>query len=644
MTNPDLRPGGLDRRLPSAVLGNGSLLATVSARGEVERLFWPHVDRGQHLGELRLGVFAEGRAVWLDEAQLAHEQEYLPDASVLETRVRGDGVDVSVQDFVLGNEPVLLRRIRGEGELRLLVHCRPDFDEARHGHAAYVDPRTGALVLYRRDRVLALGVSPAGEATCGRSRRDEDYSAWDDLQDGALVGHTVAHRATAGGLAATGSGEVTLACAFGSTPAEAISRMRAALERGFDDALAERIAHDAERIASAHPAEAAAAVYRRSLLVMDVLGDRQTGAVIAAPEMDPTFESCGGYGFVWGRDLAYTTLALLAAGRGTEAAAALRWLARVQAPEGLWLQRYCSDGLLGPSWGLHQIDETGAILFAYEAAYAELADHALDRELWPSARRAAEFLVSFLDPVSGLPLPSVDLWEQDDGEHSYSSAAVGAGLRAAARMARRHDPAVAWRYEQAAARVADAIERHLWSEEHGRYLRSRWVARGEGHAELPEQFARALPYPNRTAWGAIDRDERVDVSLLGLAWPFGVVDPASARMRATVAAIERELVTPSGGVRRYTGDQYAGGNAWVLATLWLGLHYRQIGDHERFGRCIEWAERVQTPLGLLPEQVAEDGSPAWVVPLGWSHAMLVLAARPELAAIAAPAQRSALVA
>jgi GH15 family glucan-1,4-alpha-glucosidase len=241
-------------------------------------------------------------------------------------------------------------------------------------------------------------------------------------------------------------------------------------------------------------------------------------------------------------------------------------------------------------------------------------------------------------------LPSVDLWEQDDGEHSYSAAAVSAGLRAAARMARRHDPAVAWRYEQAGVRVAAAIEHHLWSEEHGRYLRSRWVARGEGHAELPEQFGRRPPYPNRTAWGAIDRDERVDVSLLGLAWPFGVVDPASPRMRATVAAIERELLSASGGVRRYAGDQYAGGNAWVLATLWLGLHYRQVGDEAGFRRCVEWAERAQTPLGLLPEQVAEDGSPAWVVPLGWSHAMLVLAARPELAAIAARTEQTELVA
>ncbi len=182
-------------------------------------------------------------------------------------------------------------------------------------------------------------------------------------------------------------------------------------------------------------------------------------------------------------------------------------------------------------------------------------------------------------------------------------------------MARRHDPAVAWRYERIAATVADAIEQHLWSEEHGRYLRSRWVARKEGPAELPEQFARQLPYPNRSAWGAIDVDARVDVSLLGLAWPFGVVDPALTRMRATVAAIEHELRTANGGVRRYSGDEYAGGNTWVLATLWLGLYYRQVGDEAGFRRCVEWPSARRHRWRCSPSRslqtAARPGSSRW---------------------------------
>ena len=100
------------------------------------------------------------------------------------------------------------------------------------------------------------------------------------------------------------------------------------------------------------------------MLVLDQLTDRATGGIVAAPEMDGRFTESGGYGFVWPRDLSYVVLGLLAAGRAEQAAAALRWLVRVQAPEGLWLHRHWTTGELAPSWGHHQLDETGVVLFA----------------------------------------------------------------------------------------------------------------------------------------------------------------------------------------------------------------------------------------------------------------------------------------
>jgi glucoamylase len=93
---------------------------------------------------------------------------------------------------------------------------------------------------------------------------------------------------------------------------------------------------------------------------------------------------------------------------------------------------------------------------------------------------------------------------------------------------------------------------------------------------------------------------------------------------------------------RYEGDTYAGGNPWVLAALWLGLYRRQLGDAAGHRRAVEYARRVATPLGLLPEQVTDEGQPAWVVPLAWSHAMLVLASRPELEVVQ-PRERAAAV-
>jgi GH15 family glucan-1,4-alpha-glucosidase len=400
-----------------------------------------------------------------------------------------------------------------------------------------------------------------------------------------------------GAVAVRRNGRV-VACACGTSPEDAADRAERFLHVPFEDVVSARVDADKAVLAGAIPSK----LYRRSLLVFEVLADRATGAVIAAPELDPDGVHSGGYGFVWARDLAYLTLAFLATGRVELAERALRWLPTAQDPCGVWLQRHWTDGTVAPSWCAHQLDETATVLFAYEAAWRGLRDGELDTALWPSARTAANFLVGALDD-DGLPVETADLWEERGGCHAYTAASVVGGLRAAAAMAERHEPGLVERYAVAAAGAQEALERSFWSEELGRYVRTLG-------------------------------DPTVDVSLLGLAWPFRAVDPGGARMRATAAAVERELATPGGGILRYAEDRYAGGNAWVLAALWLGLWRRQIGDLDQHRRALEYAERVATPLGLLAEQVADDGRPVWVLPLAWSHAMFVLAARPELAVVA----------
>jgi len=619
---------------PAALLGNGSLLVTLSARGEVERLFWPNVDHGQHLGELRVGLDVGAGLSWLDEEPFSWTQSYEDTASVLRTEAVDGAVVVELTDLVTAGEPVLVRGVRSNAAGRLVVSCRPALAGDQRNVAAYVDPATGALVFYVRGLALALTV--AGEGVEASLREAGGEEAADDL---------VVHRAPVeGALSARVSPDVAtlVLAAFGAAPDEAIARLARPAAAGFELLVSERVAYDRETIALARPAAPALPglerLYRRSLLVLEQLTDRETGAVVAAPEFDPAFERSGGYGFVWPRDLAYVVLAELAAGRADLAAPALRWLARQQAPEGLWLQRYWTDGSLAPSWGLHQLDETGVVVFAYDAAWQELGDAALDRELWPSARAAGDFLASFLDEETGLPLPSVDLWEQSDGQHAYTAAATYGGLRACAAMAARHEPELAARYLVAAERVRAGIEEHLWSEEHGRYLRSRWVARSDERGEpAPPIFGRTLRYPTRVVRSADPEDARVDSSLLGLAWPFRAVAPGSPRMEATIAAVVDLLQLPDGGVLRHEEDDYAGGNPWLIATLWLGLARRQAGDEGALERVLEYTLAHQTPLGLLPEQVTPEGEPAWVVPLGWSHAMLILAARPELAIVSAGA-------
>jgi GH15 family glucan-1,4-alpha-glucosidase len=565
------------RHLASALIGNGSLLATVGARGELLRLWWPHPDRAQHLGELRLGLELDGEVRWLDEEPFQWSQEYVGDSTILRTHARASDAIVETDDLVLPDEPVLMRRISSAAVgARVVVSCRPELDERSRGMGAYVDATTGAVVFHRTPYALALSVAPDPGSACGGFGRVH------------------------GTLRATLDGCCELAVAFAETPVEAAALAATAVGTSFEQHAERRRRVDTGRIAAAQPpeSEADAALYRRSLLVFDALADAETGAVIAAPELDPDFVESGGYGFVWPRDLGFLVLAFLSAGRRDLAERALLWLPAAQEESGVWLQRHWTDGTLAPAWCEHQLDETGSVLFAYDAAWRRLGDESLDEALWPSARRGADYLLTTLAD-QGIPCATADLWEERDGCHAYTAASVAAGLDAAASLARRHDPGADPAYASAAERLRGALDSCFWSDEHGRYLRTLG-------------------------------DPVVDASLLGLAWPFHAVDPAGPRMRATADAVEGALARPGGGLLRYENDVYAGGNPWVLAALWLGLYRRQIGDVDGHRRAVEYARRVATPLGLLSEQVTDDGEPAWVVPLAWSHAMYVLAVRPEL--------------
>lgn len=634
-SDPGSRPDATGRRLaflPAALLGNGSLLVTLSARGEVERMLWPHVDGPNNVRELRLGVGSGGDVDWLDEAPAEWTQAWEGNASVLRTTVARSQGSVLVVDAVDPDEPVLVRRVEAPAGV-LAVSATPLLEGHDRGSGAWLDRASGAIVFHRRVTSLAIATTPTAaiaDIRSGRGRRDD-------------VAHVSPLR---GRLETSHGGVVHVVVALGATPFDALERARRHLARA-DGAATRRARRDARLLAplvrireslqqsvTSHGRDAAAGLeqlVRRSVLVLEQLTDAATGGIVAAPEMDERFVESGGYGFVWPRDLAYVVLGLLAAGRDDAAAAALRWLARTQTPEGLWLHRYWTTGQPAPSWGLHQIDETGAVLLAAEASFWQLGDDALDGALWPAVHRGAELLVSFLDRATGLPMATVDLWEQQEGQHAYTAAAVAGGLRSAALAAERHEPARASAYREAARRVTTAIDQHLWDATRRRHRRAVNVARRDRRGEAPgSAYDRSLPYPNRRVRSVDPVDDRLDSSLLGLAWPFLPFGAGSSRVRESVDAVADGLATASGGLHRHEGDTYAGGHEWPLATLWLALARRALGDDAAHARALGQAVGRRTSLDLLPEQVTPDGRPAWVLPLGWSHAMLLLAAQPEL--------------
>lgn len=225
-------------------------------------------------------------------------------------------------------------------------------------------------------------------------------------------------------------------------------------------------------------------------------------------------------------------------------------------------------------------------------------------------------MVSFRDPVTKLPKPSYDLWEERFGVHAFTVASVIAGLRAAENFAKTfRDDSLAEKYGEAAEEVREGLNKYLYHNGLKRYARTGF--RNEHGYEL---------------------DEIIDVSLSGLAI-LGVVAPDDPKMVETMEQVKNQLwlKTAVEGCARYMNDKYQlpddapkdiPGNPWFFSTLWLGEYYIDIAkskeDLQKAVPYLEWCSKNALPSGVLAEQVHPvDGTPLSVSPLTWSHSAFV---------------------
>ena len=76
---------------------------------------------------------------------------------------------------------------------------------------------------------------------------------------------------------------------------------------------------------------------------------------------------------------------------------------------------------------------------------------------------------------------------------------------------------------------------------------------------------------------------------------------------------------------RYEGDNYVGGNPWVISSLWMSLYFLKLGNKQKAREYFNWSIDTKCQHGYLAEQIdKETNNPAWVIGLGWSHAMFIL--------------------
>lgn len=629
--------------LVDAIIGNSKFLATLGRTGKMYRMWWPNIDLPQHVDAMRMGIQFDSSAVsWFDHAAdgWVHDAEYVAKTNIFRVNARNDYQPVQVESlhFAVPNLDLIVREYTFTNTsdqsvaFSFIVHSSFLIGEHNLYNTTTFNATNDSLVHFRHKYYFAL--SSANVCT--------GYQAglpWDSAQAGYLNGNNIDMKADGAlkwhieQLAAGESITIPVYITAGTDEVKALQEMRAAKEKSSAQWITETTTYWTDYLAAAAPCplidEKIADLYDRSLLMFKLMSDEQTGSIIAAPEFDENFVRCGGYAYCWGRDAAFITTALDKAGLSSLSDSFYAWTLTAQSPDGSWQQRHYHDGSLAPSWGL-QIDEGSSIIWGMWQHYLEKKDSRFAEQVWPAVQKGASFLMSFIDAESGLPKPSIDLWEERTASHTYSSAAVYGGLSAAASFAELAGHAeLAAEWNAAAARIALSITEQCWNEEGNSFYRGVNLTVTEGKYEQAvasgkEGFVTALDkgYTSYT----LKHDPVIDISLIGIAVPFAAVPADHDYMRRTADVVEAALTVPGvGGIKRYEDDIYIGGNPWILTTLWLAQYRIQTGSLDDAKRLLNWALDHRTETGLLPEQIDKNtGETAWVVPLTWSHAMFIL--------------------
>jgi len=633
-------------------LSNGRLLVAFGRDYLVRDITFPHVGKDNHATghPFRFGVWAEGRLDWMGP-EWRPELRYRPGSLVTDVRARHDGLALALacSDGVDFYENVLVRHVVVTNEadrareVRLFFHHDFHLDGTEVGDTAFFDPETGAVVHYKDARYFLMnaavdGTAGAAQYACGTKEVGGREGTWRDAEDGELSGNPIAQGSVDSTLGVTlrvpprAAAEAYYWMAAGTdyrqvatidavvrakTPAELLRRT----ERYWKLWVSDGTADPPGLSARAHER------YAQSLLILRSHMDHG-GAVIAANDSDITAFARDTYAYLWPRDGALAAVALTEAGLAAAPGRFLAFCARIISPKGFLRHKYNPDGTLASSWHTHirggravlpiQEDETALVTWALWRHFERF--HGVE-EVAPFYRalvtRPADFMASYVDEATGLPLPSYDLWEERWGVHAFTVGAVVAGLRAAASLtAAFGEEERAAHYRRVADRMVEALRTVLWSERDRRFARMAGVE--------PKPYV---------------LDTTLDASLLGLV-QFDALPADDPQLLATVRQVEERLRvrTDVGGLARYVGDSYqqvekqdlakVPGNPWFITTLWLALHRLRLArtpeDLAKGAELIEWAAERALPSGVMAEQLHPyTGEPLSVSPLTWSHAAYV---------------------
>lgn len=658
----------MPRDLP---LSNGRLLVNFDRDYNLRDLYWPHIGARNHTdGHVNhAGVWVDGAFSWFDGDGWRREMLYARETLVTEVSLTHDALGLSIvfNDAVDFDRDVVIRRAAvtnradHDREVRLFFHHDWHITETAGANTVCYRPQSQSVVAYKDECYILVnglvgGVDAGGPAdsrhadvgvhhwATGYKEVNGQQGTWLDAVDGELGGNAIAQGSVDScvgfylGRVAAGATQLCYHwLILGDSFANVEKTNQMLVDRG-PQALLDRT-HDywhlwvnKEMQDHGDLPDELVDLYKRSLLILRTQIDRD-GAIIASTDDDIWTWAEDSYNYMWPRDGALVASALSHSGYGEITRDFFNFCANALTADGYLLHKYTPTGALGSSWqpwidtqGQPELpiqeDETALVLYSLWQHYIHFRDVEFIRPLYrPLVKAAADFLVAYREPRTGLPMPSWDLWEERQGVHAYTVAAVYGGLGAAAQFAAAFgETRLVERYRTAAAEIKAATRKYLWNDTEGRFVR------------------RATMRPD----GTVDQDMTLDSSVVGL-FQFGMFPADGDEIRRTMEAVQAELgvKTPVGGFARYQADQYrkvsddaedVPGNPWFICSCWIAEYLvaraHSLDELHEALPLLEWVRARALPSGVLAEQVHPfTNEPVSVSPLTWSHSEFVAAVR-----------------
>ena len=636
-----------NKYLNEAIIGNKKIIATFTSKGEIQRIYFPSKDNRQYINYFHTGVkINESDLIYLhDDINNTYKQYYDTDTNILNTEITNTYFNLKIvqTDFILIKENVLLKRYTflNEGKIDLntqfYIHSELLSDTNNFVGCKIVD---GGMMQYAHDFVFstfAKGKDIIKHQINGSIENIKRTEIHDKDYIGMSKDTSIAYEVGTIKPGEKKELEITILIDENKNISDIEDEIERIKRIDFDKEYTNTKSywrkyvkdHNGLKIKEPENSydERIYEIYKRSILLFPLLTNTDTGAIIASPEIDENFTKCGRYAYCWPRDAVFMTKAMdiLKMNKETEKFYKV-FCQKTQSKNGMWEQRFYTDGKLAPCWG-YQVDETASVVFGVYEHYKYTESEKFLKDNLQMCEKAIDFLKKYIRDWIEPSLKneeqegqtnirehkyhvSYDLWEMCEGVHLYSLSSIYSAFENMLKI-----------YNVLGKDISDFENNRLKQEK----VEKSKKEIEKLQLEIKKYINKYLYDEEKKSYIRNSEDKKMDISIIGAVTPFEVFKPKEKKVQNTVERINLSLRTYTGGYQRFENDNYMNGNPWPIANLWMTLYYLETGEKKKAKETFDFVIKTAGKHYFLGEQVDNETLKSnWVIGLGWSHAMFII--------------------